>query len=83
MFMPIWASRHNPDITGIGACRLHTITEADALAEGFTNPILLKSDRYPVVDFRLFWELINGKKYPWSLNAWVWIVEFEKYEAGL
>ena len=26
------------------------------------------------------WDLINGKKYPWGNNPWVWVIEFRKVE---
>jgi hypothetical protein len=26
--------------------------------------------------FSSLWELINGTKYPWSSNPWVWVIEF-------
>lgn len=27
------------------------------------------------------WNLINGKRAPWSVNPWVWVVEFRRVEA--
>ena len=114
MFMPIWASRHNPDIKHIGLARVNNISWDDALAEGVPDqdffpmdsiwcPVCHGEGVYPGIcgpslgvteydctdcdtptkRYKNLWELINGKKYQWSLNAWVWIVEFEKYEAGL
>jgi hypothetical protein len=113
MFMPIWASRHNPDIKHIGLARVNNISWDDALAEGVPDQDCFPMDAIwcpscrgqgvhnalgdhmgvteydctdcdtPTKRYKNLWELINGKKYPWSLNAWVWIIEFEKYEAGL
>ena len=92
MFMPIWASRHNPDITGVRACRLQEITETDAQAEGAEiKRVNIAQPGFKIGDplesyrdvFRCIWNTINGKKYPWELNPWVWPVSFEKYEAGL
>ncbi|OPY13680.1 MAG: hypothetical protein A4E66_00682 [Syntrophus sp. PtaB.Bin001] len=28
--------------------------------------------------FANYWNLLNEKKYPWSLNPWVWPIEFKK-----
>jgi hypothetical protein len=28
--------------------------------------------------FESLWDSINGKKYPWSSNPWVWVVEFKR-----
>lgn len=28
--------------------------------------------------FMYLWDSINGKKYPWSSNPWVWVIEFKK-----
>jgi len=92
MFMPVWASRHNPDITGVRACRLQTITEEDAHAEGAeVKKVNISQPGFNIGDplesyrdvFRCIWNTINGKKYLWELNPWVWPVSFEKYEAGL
>jgi hypothetical protein len=27
------------------------------------------------------WDHINGKRAPWASNPWVWVLEFERYEA--
>lgn len=29
-------------------------------------------------DFMDLWDSINGKKYPWSSNPWVWVIEFKR-----
>lgn len=34
-------------------------------------------DRSPCIDL---WDKINGKKYPWADNCWVWVYEFEKVD---
>lgn len=30
--------------------------------------------------FENLWDSINGKKYPWASNPWVWVIEFRKVE---
>jgi hypothetical protein len=30
--------------------------------------------------FEILWDSMNGKKYPWSSNCWVWPIEFERIE---
>lgn len=32
----------------------------------------------PVEAFQKLWDSINGKKYPWSSNPWVWVIEFKR-----
>ena len=33
----------------------------------------------PAIDeFADIWDSINGKKYPWANNPWVWVIEFER-----
>ena len=80
IFMPRWASRITLEIVRVGVERVQDISEEDAKAEGFSTPITLKTNHYPVVDFRLYWEIINGKKCSWESNLWVWAIEFKKVE---
>ena len=85
IFMPRWASRISLEITGVRVERLQEITEEDAVAEGCElmvgvtagGCIGLVSARYA---FRKLWDSINGKKYPWSENPWVWVIEFKRIE---
>lgn len=32
------------------------------------------------MEYSRLWELINGKKHPWSESPWVWVVEFKRVE---
>jgi hypothetical protein len=81
IFMPRWASRITLEITGVRVERLQEIKEKDAKAEG--SPTLkgcqhtLKGYRY-LLSFERLWDSINGKKYPWSSNPWVWVIKFKK-----
>ena len=71
-------SRIERIITGLRPERLQDITEADALAEGI-EPFkydLVHLDKLPVQKYQALWDSINGKKYPWAGNWWVWVVSF-------
>jgi hypothetical protein len=68
------------EVVSVRVERVQDISLEDAIAEGFGVEITLKTSDYPVVDFRLYWDLINGKKYPWGANPWVWAIEFKKLE---
>ena len=85
IFMHRWASRITLEITNIRVERLQDITEADAWKEGVhdfidpKHPYIDKWGGTPAVGaFSNLWQKINGKKYPWSSNPWVWVVEFKK-----
>ena len=37
----------------------------------------------PVYSFQTLWDSLNAKRgFGWSMNPWVWVVEFKKLEAG-
>lgn len=81
--MPKFAARLWLEVTDVRVERLHQITEADAKAEGFTPyPILSGIPALDAVSmtgaFMNLWQTINGKKYPWSSNPWVWCVSFKR-----
>jgi hypothetical protein len=73
IFMPHWASRITLEVTGVRVERLQEITEKDAISEGIISSDYDKTYRYA---FSVLWDSINGKKYPWSDNPWVWVIEF-------
>lgn len=92
MFMPHWASRIDLKIINIRAERLQDISEEDCAAEGvrWMNNGNCKDcfqwtvtgegkDWYDYADdcYKNLWNKINGKKYPWNSNPWVWVIEFE------
>ncbi len=71
--------------------RLQDISEEDAIKEGMFDIIFWSKDlpeygfpirdvSMPIANFRRLWDKINGKKYPWADNCWVWVYEFEKVE---
>lgn len=92
IFMPRWASRIILEIVSVRVERLQEISEEDAVAEGIIStrlslakhtvfhweefPTLNISDT-PRYAYRLLWNMVNGKKHPWELNPWVWVVEFK------
>lgn len=94
IFMPRWASRITLEVTGVRVERLQDITESDAIAEGSGPGYILAyptifhkglegyketPENYREGYHRL-WDSINGKKYPWESNPWVWVIEFKREE---
>jgi hypothetical protein len=74
IFMPRWASRITLGITGIRVERLQEISQRDCLEEGLD----LLGWKLPTRKYQELWDSINGKKYPWSSNPWVWVLEFRR-----
>jgi len=82
IFMPRWASRIMLEITEVRAERLQEISEMDAIAEG-CNPVNKEwdnSNRSATFSFHTLWDSINGKKYPWDNNDWVFPISFKKVQ---
>jgi len=86
MFMPRWASRITLEIVEVRVQRLQDISEEDARAEGISaesasqfvghgHPI---DDTAWIIAYADLWNHINGKKYPWSSNVWVWAITFKR-----
>lgn len=83
--MPRWASRITLEITGVRVERLNDISEADALAEGFTSTAQLTATGddytglYASDHFAETWQSIYGVE-SWGANPWVWVIEFRHIE---
>jgi hypothetical protein len=75
IFMPRKYSRITLEVTGVRVERLQEITEEDAIREGICMGQQFNS---PIEPFRLLWDSINSKKYPWASNPWVWVIEFKR-----
>lgn len=88
IFMPRWASRITLEITDVRVQRVQEISEEDARAEG-CGAVDYASGRECILDpalgsyrlhFHSLWDSINGKKYPWALNPWVWALTFRRVQ---
>ncbi|HDL8114565.1 TPA: hypothetical protein PXQ47_002573 [Yersinia enterocolitica] len=79
--MPRWASRINLLITGVRVERLNTISNGDAMAEGY--PAEREATGGPLDAWLWFRDLWDGI-YPdntFEVNPWCWVIEFERMEA--
>lgn len=88
IFMPRWASRITLEITDIRVGKLQDITEEDAINEGVLSekgikdweayPLSFATKTSPKDEYQRLWNSINGKKYPWDSNPWIWVITFKK-----
>lgn len=92
LFMPRWASRITLEIKEVWVERLHDIDIDDIAREGIqatefapklTRGVIdgyIHGDDHPTVReaWRQLWDSINGKKYPWASNPFVWVISFRK-----
>lgn len=69
--MPRWASRIDLVNTNIRVERLQEISTMDCVAEGYNS----------FGDFATAWDAINGKRYPWDGNWWVFVLEHERIKS--
>ena len=86
--MPRWASRITLEITNVRIERLQSITEEDAVAEGFEvtgwSPTFNDPDNIngiptftPRDNYAEYWDSLNAKRgFSWESNCWVWCIEF-------
>ena len=82
-FMPRWASRILLEVVTVRVERVQDISAGDVYREGAIGP----RDCLPAVIgaersvFANLWDSINAKRgYGWSVNPWVWVVEFKRVE---
>lgn len=92
IFMPRWASRITLEITELRVEKLQEISDEDALMEGVDKNMRSRFG-YVAKDseeefnftqakstFKLLWDSINAKKYPWDSNPYVWVIGFERVD---
>jgi hypothetical protein len=77
IFMPRWASRITLEITGIRVQRVQEICLCDIEAEGIPDDRATYNAPLQIAKYQNLWDSINGKKYPWESNPWVWVIEFK------
>lgn len=73
IFMPKSISRITLELTDVRVEHLQSITYIDAMNEGVNYE---KGYQDPRESYQHLWDSINGKKYPWSSNPWIWVIEF-------
>lgn len=89
LFMPRAASRLTLELTDVRVEHVQDISQGDAQAEGVEHDNLVGyyCDEAEGefgghrcnwrVGYMLLWDEINGKKFPWSSNPWVWALSFK------
>lgn len=83
IFMPRALSRIDLEVLSVRVERLHDISDADICAElghpsEWPGPGAEPYQRDLRGAFAALWDAINGKRAPWSSNAWVWVVSFRR-----
>jgi hypothetical protein len=89
--MPQWAARTHFEVTGLRIERLWQITVEDVIAEGINTdgPEFDEGERAAacgghrpaeVYAYASLWDAINGEKFPWEANPWVWVVSYRKVD---
>ena len=82
IYMPRWASRVIPEITGVRVERVRDITNEDARAEGCAGGVIRgwseKNPSEPYEEFSELWDSINAqRRYSWESNPFVWVLSFK------
>jgi hypothetical protein len=75
IFLPRLFSRITLEITAVKVERGQEISELDAINEGIPNGAYAVN---PKTSYAKLWNSINGKKYPWASNPWVWVISFKR-----
>lgn len=81
MLMPHEYSRFTDiPILKVRVERLHAIDNHDAWREGIPEfGKWIKNEGAARDEYARLWDQINGKKYPWALNPWVFVYTFKRY----
>lgn len=80
--MPRRLSRITLEIVSVAVERLHDITEAAAIREGFRRWQHREQGEISASQqFRDLWHKINGEP-SWAANPWVWVVAFRRIPNG-
>ncbi len=83
ILMPRLVSRITLEIINVQVERLQEITEEDAAKEGMEHHWRLPDgSNQAVIHFQILWDSLNGKKYPFSSNPWVWVIGFKRVQEG-
>ena len=78
--MPRRACRLVLEVTGVRVERLQEISDMDAMREGCEQ--LGDNDGAFRASYRLLWDSLNAKRgFCWSVNPWVWVIEFKRSNA--
>lgn len=89
MYMLRSMSRGLDEVVGLRVERVQDISEEDAIAEGLDGAhpnggIAWSSDQgrtwksRPTLAYAQLWDSINGKRYPWESNPWVFVYETKR-----
>lgn len=73
IFMPRAACRLRLEVVSRRVERLLEITGPEVALEGF--PFASDLDQ-----FKMTWQKLNGKKYPWESNPWIFRIEFKRLD---
>lgn len=87
IFMPRWASRIQLLITGIRAERIQDMSFKDWQRDFMPTELEVDKSRETFVGaefqrdcIKKLWDKINSRRgFPFDLNPWVWVVDFEIY----
>lgn len=74
--MPRWASRLLLEITDIQVQRLQEITVPDIKAEGVIRRTLPYTDA--IAEWIRTWDEINGDRFGWEVDPFVWVVKYKR-----
>ncbi len=80
IYMPRWASRITLEIVSVRVERLQEVSEEDVVAEGVGLTSWCAGRDWPrTAGFAQLWDSLNARRgYGWSVNPWVWVIEFKR-----